>query len=253
MDALLTLDQVSMGHRRGGCELLALCRVSLAAHAGELFAVWGARGAGKTTLLKIAGGLEPPDDGVVRLVGRDLASLPSRELPRGIAWTRNRAPRHQAQQMLDYVAEPLRMDSSWREARRRARVALARTGASDYAGECWYDLHDEARALVAIARAVATRPKLLIADNPTMRMDETQAESVMLMLRDIAGEDGTGILVAVPDLHTTRHAHQVAMLSAGHLVPQPKDPDDYGGKLIAFSARARRRPVCGGHPISPIA
>jgi len=235
MDALLELDRVSKGYRRGRHELLTLVGLSLTIRAGELLAVWGARGMGRTTLLKVAAGLMPPDSGTVRLDGRDLVSMSNSEQRDEIGWTRSEGPRHDTQ-MIDYVAEPLRKRHRGREARRRAATALARTGAYDYAEGRWGDLPDEARVLVGIARALAPKPRLLVADDPTWALDRIQSESLMRMLRDEAQESGIGVLITVPDMPEMLHAHRIAVLSDGQLILPADPPEDYQN-VIEFPRR----------------
>ena len=83
---LLALERVCKRHQDGRSERVVLDHVSMSLHAGELVAVWGMRGSGRSTLLRIAAGIEPPDAGVVRFAGRELAGRKGSALGEGIGY-----------------------------------------------------------------------------------------------------------------------------------------------------------------------
>lgn len=233
---LLSLEGVSKTYWRGTHELCVLRDVSLELRAGEVVAVYGGRGAGKTTLLKIASGIEVPDAGRVMFDGCDLTTVRGDKLAAlhraALAWVRRGGPFSAEIPVLEHVAMPLLGRYSDREARRRARQALADVGAEAVACEPWASLSDAERTLAAIAHGMVRSPRLLLADDPTANLDAVDRARVAALLRELAERSGTAILMTVPDLPSTRRSHVVMSLNDGRLLA-PERPDD-GGKLIDF-------------------
>ncbi|MEX1142424.1 MAG: ATP-binding cassette domain-containing protein [Thermoleophilaceae bacterium] len=224
---LLEIDAVTRGYWRGANRLEVLRDVSLEVHPGELVAVYGQRSSGKTTLLKLAAGFEPPDGGRVLFDGGDLAQLTRGGLARlhrsHIGWVERGGPHSDELSVRAYVALPLYRTLGPVEAERRAVAALARVGASDCADGSWEDLSDTARALVAIAQALVREPRLLVVDDPTAGLGILDRERVVGLLRAAAEDGGLGVLMAVPDMPSMLHAHQVRSLSRGSLrSPAPR-------------------------------
>ncbi len=251
MGPLLSLKALSKSYWRGDSEVRVLRDVTLDVRAGEFTAVWGTRGTGKTTLLKLAARLETPDGGVVRFSGIDLASLSAAQHARlmleRIGWVRRTGPKSDLR-MLDYVALPLLVEHSRRQAYTRAGEALERVGVSAHARQRWESLCDGERALVGIAHGIARTPQLLVVDDPTANLDVVERERVTELLRTLAEEEGVAVLMAVPDLPAAMHAHEVLSLGAGRLArasepPQPAaaETELEPGKVIHL--RGRQSPV----------
>jgi ABC-type multidrug transport system ATPase subunit len=241
--SLLSIQLVSKSFWRGPSEIRVLRGASLDVRPGALLAVYGQRGAGKTTLLKIAAGFEPPDAGAVRFEGQDLADLPRRRLAGlhggPIAWVERAGPHSRDLPVRVYVALALYRHLGQREAQRRALAALARVGAEDCADQRWDDLSDTARVLTAIAQALVREPRLLVADDPTAGLGIIDRERVVGLLRSAAEEGGLGVLMAVPDMPATVHAHELRSLSRGRLLG-PTDPAEDGGGTVVQFPRGRR-------------
>jgi predicted ABC-type transport system involved in lysophospholipase L1 biosynthesis ATPase subunit len=169
MPELLELKGIEKSYARGSRRLLVLTEVSLTVGVGETVAVIGSRYDGKTTLLKIAAGLERPDAGEVWFGGRELGALSRRgreEIWREEgAWV-SREGGGLRYEMLDYVALLLRMGGRKNaEVEEVAMAALERVGVSAAARRRWEELSDWERVLVALARCVARRPRLVIVDD----------------------------------------------------------------------------------------
>lgn len=236
MSVLLSLDRVHKSYWRGPREVVVLEDVSLDVHRGEFVAVWGQRGAGKTTLALVGAGLEAPEQGRVWFDGCDLATVsrPGSHLNAGIGWVQRGGPQSgDFRRVLDYVSLPLLASSSLRQARRRASAALSQVGAGSCAYELLANLTDGERTLVALAHALVREPKVLIADDPTASLDVLQRETVTRLLRQIADEDGLGVLITVPDMPDGAYADRIGALSDGQLVLPQQRPGD-GGALIDF-------------------
>lgn len=228
MGALLSLKGVGKSYWRGHSELRVLTDVSLDVAAGEFVAVWGTRGSGKTTLLKLAARLERPDRGVVSVNDVDLANLSegqhARMMLECVGWVRRTGPRSDLR-MIDYVALPLLAECGHREAYARAIRAMERVGVSPHARQRWASLCDGERALVGIAHGIARAPRLLLVDDPTANLDVFERERVAELLRSLADGEGIAVLMTVPDMPATMHAHQIASLGGGRLTHAPQPPE----------------------------
>lgn len=241
MMSLLELDRVSKSFQRGLAELVALDCVSLAVEPGDFVAVWGASNSGKTTLLRVAAGIEVPDRGSVRFGGRDLTALSRRERTRlllseiGCAWRSIAAsPRPSIE---DRVATPLLDRLGPRRARQRAFGALMLVGAEACAGARWDELADGDRTRVAIAQALVREPRLLLADEPTVNLNIVEREEVLGVLRSVADERGTAVLMTAPDAPDAMRSHRIAALADGELIESPPSPP---APLIDFPKPPRR-------------
>ncbi len=247
MGPLLSLEAVSKSYWRGDSEVRVLRGATLQVRAGEFTAVWGTRGSGKTTLLKLAARLETPDGGVVRFNGIDLASFSAAEhaqlMLERIGWVRRTGPKSDLR-MLDYVALPLLVEHSRRQAYARAGEAIERVGASPHARQRWESLCDGERALIGIAHGIARAPQLLLVDDPTANLDVLERERVTKLLRALAEEEAIAVLMAVPDMPAAMRAHQILSLGAGRLaraseLPQPlaEETQPEPGKVIRMRSR----------------
>lgn len=237
---LLSLENVSKVYTRGFHVLRVLKEISLEVHAGEFIAIFGETCSGKTTLLKIAAGLESPDSGVVRFMGRDLNAISSRRLDdlrlTEIGWVQRGGPQATELPVLEHVAMPLLTLYGYKRAFDFARAALARVRAEQCAMQTWSNLSNAERTWVSLAQALAKRPRLLLVDDPTAGLNVLERERVIALLRSIADDEQVGVVMVVPDLPAMLRAHDVRSLSAGRLVA-PDPPS--GAKLIDFPSGER--------------
>jgi putative ABC transport system ATP-binding protein len=220
----LELHDVSKIYGEGATEVHALSRVDLSVEAGSLVAVMGASGSGKSTLLTIAGSLEDPTSGEVRVGGRSLASL-SRN---GKARLRRQSIGYVFQ---DYnllaglnasenVSLPLELDgTAARKAQKAALESLDDFGLRDRASHYPDQLSGGERQRVAIARAVVGGRQLLLADEPSGALDSTNAEAVMRMIL-AACHRGMAAIVVTHDAQLASWADRVVFLRDGRIVDQ---------------------------------
>jgi ABC-type lipoprotein export system ATPase subunit len=218
--------------------------ISLEVHAGSLVSIYGQRNSGKTTLLELAAGFHPPDAGRVSFAGVDLAAVSDRQLARihreDVGWIEREGPHTPELTVANYVALPLYRELGTRQAHHRALGALAAYGVEECAGEHWADLPDSARIQCAIAQAMIRKPKLLIADDPTAGLGILDRERVCGLLRAAADDDGLAVLMAVPDMPSMLHAHEVRLLSRGRLLAPAERPDDGDATVLDFPGSGRR-------------
>jgi putative ABC transport system ATP-binding protein len=223
--SLLQVESVTTSYWRGERKTEVLRGASLVVEPGKLVSVYGGRNSGKTALLRIAGGFERPESGRVTFAGVDLLRIARSKLAAihrdEIGWIDCAGPRSPELDVRTYLALPFYSDVGPRAARRRAVEALEAVGIEGCAHQPWHELSDVTRVLCAIAYAKARRRRLLIADDPTAGLGILDREHVCGVLRGLAENDGLGVLMAVPDMPSMLHAHEVHLLARGRLLAPP--------------------------------
>ena len=204
--ALIVCDRVVRIYAGDGIEVQALQGLDLLVAEGELTAIIGASGSGKSTLMNILAGLDRPTAGTVRVDGHDLGTLTSRErltYRRGVVgfiWqqtSRNLLPYLTGRQN---VLLPLRLAGAGRRDRaRRADELLDALGVADCAQRVPEQMSGGEQQRTAIATALANRPRLLLADEPTGELDTASAHDVFAALQTANAELGATVLVVTHD------------------------------------------------------
>jgi putative ABC transport system ATP-binding protein len=225
--SLLALQNVSKHHRRGRVERLVLDGVSLELDTGELVAVWGLRRSGRTTLLRIAAGMERPDIGLARFDGQNLAHRRDRVLGRDIGYVQLHFSAGEGASVLDQIGGGLLAGRvALATARRHALQMLAEVDAVSCASLSPRDLNSAEAVRAAIARALITRPRLLIVDEPTSGVDIVDRDSILGLLRRIAN-GGVTVLMSTGDGAALAGSDRVFTIDHGKLrggVADPKAP-----------------------------
>jgi len=220
----LALRGVRKVFRQGGDELAVLNGVDLALHPGEIAALVGPSGAGKSTLLHVAGLLERPDGGQVLVDGRDCGGLSDehrtllRRQALGFVYQfHHLLPEFSA---LENVVLPQMIAGIPRaDAKLKAEMLLSRVGLGARLDHRPARLSGGEQQRVAIVRALANDPKILLADEPTGNLDHTTAESVMASLIDIVRASGLAALIATHNLDLARRLDRIVSLEDGRLAP----------------------------------
>lgn len=222
-DVVLRAEGVAKTWHAGGRTVVGVRDGSLALAAGEAVVVTGPSGSGKTTLLSILGGLLRPDRGSVVLDGVDLgratdAARDGVRLSRvGFVFQRGllleRLTARQNVMLVQTAAGRTRRDAAARADALLARLGLGDRGdlrpAALSAGEC---------QRVGVARALANRPCVVLADEPTAHLDAATGGAVAAELRRLADEDGAALLVVTHDERLAPIAHRRLRLVDGVLV-----------------------------------
>jgi lipoprotein-releasing system ATP-binding protein len=222
--AALELRGVRRIFTQAGTELRVLNGVDLALYPGKVAALVGPSGAGKSTLLHIAGLLERADGGAVLIGGEDCGSLSEerRTLLRrshiGFVYQfHHLLPEFSA---LENVMLPQMIAGvARRSARGKAAELLDRVGLGPRAGHRPARLSGGEQQRVAIVRALANDPEILLADEPTGNLDHATGESVMDTLLDLVRRTGLAALIATHNLDLARRLDRIVALEDGRLRP----------------------------------
>ncbi|MEU1282473.1 ABC transporter ATP-binding protein [Streptomyces sp. NPDC005805] len=216
---------VHRSYGSGASAVHALRGVSFDIPRGELVALKGRSGSGKTTLLNLVGGLDSPDGGSIRVDGTELAGLGEDGL---LALRRDRIGFvFQSFGLIpiltaaENVGVPLRLrKADPREREERVALMLALVGLADHAAQRPGELSGGQQQRVAVARALANRPALLIADEPTGQLDAETGLAVMELLRAVVRSEGVTALVATHDAQLLDLADRVLELRDGKIAEQ---------------------------------
>jgi lipoprotein-releasing system ATP-binding protein len=223
-DAALELRDVRRVFRLAGTELKVLNGVDLALRPGEIVALVGPSGAGKSTLLHVAGLLERPGGGAVLIGGEDCGSLSDerRTLLRrseiGFVYQfHHLLPEFSA---LENVMLPQMIAGvARRPARRKAAELLDRVGLAPRIRHRPARLSGGEQQRVAIVRALANDPRILLADEPTGNLDHATGDGVLSTLLDLVRHTGLAALIATHNLELARRLDRIVALEDGRLKP----------------------------------
>jgi lipoprotein-releasing system ATP-binding protein len=241
--ALISFENVSKRYRDGDRDVVVLDAASFELEPGVFIGVWGSRRSGKSTLLRLMAGVESADSGTVCFKWVDLAemSLARRErllredvaLMAAADWHP-----HPPETAVDYVALSLgSCGPSVSEARRRARLMLDRVGMTDHADAVTRSLSIAERMRTMLARAAARKPRVLLVDEPALVPSLIERDALYALLRELAREIGSTLVVASEDMTPLHGAEVVMSIGDGEICST-----DERGTVVEFP---------GGAPIAP--
>jgi len=219
--ALIELDKVSKVYRMGDVEVHALREVSFTVEERDFVAVMGSSGSGKSTLMNIIGCLDRPTGGTYRLDGTEVSRLDRRQL----AGVRNKTLGFVFQSFnllsrtsaLENVELPLLYGGvPARERHRRASEALGRVGLADRVHHRSNEMSGGQQQRVAVARALVTRPRLILADEPTGNLDSRTTVEIMVLFQELATA-GITILLVTHEPDVAAYASRVVVMRDGRV------------------------------------
>jgi len=219
-----------------GVETRALSGVDLALAPGEFAALAGPSGSGKTTLLNIVGALDEPTAGSIRVDGEELSGLSAAELAElrlqklGFVFqSYNLIPVFTARENVEFVMELQGVPAAAR--RERALAVLAEVGLDKLAQKRPLEMSGGQQQRVAVARAIASEPKLVLADEPTANLDSDTAKQLIALMADLNRSKGITFLFSTHDPLVMGAARRLIRLHDGLVASDcMQEPEDYAGE-----------------------
>ncbi len=217
---MISISHLTMRLSAGGQAVTILDDVSLDIPTKQMVAIVGPSGSGKSTLLGLIAGLDKPTSGSIILDGVDITGLPEREMTRYrrqkigyIFQSFHLIPTLTAQ---ENVAVPLELNGD-PAARGRAEELLAAVGLRDRSGHYPVQLSGGEQQRVAVARAFACRPPILLADEPTGNLDSATGRQVIDLLLGLNRDHGSSLVLVTHDAALASHAERIVSLRDGRI------------------------------------
>ena len=221
-DLVLACYNVSRTYQDGKLKVDVIQNLDLEVKPGESVSIVGASGSGKSTLLHIMGGLDTPSSGEVRLMGQPLKDVSQKDL--GLLRNQHLGFVYQFHHLLpeftalENVKMPLLIGKvNKAEAEKRAIEMLEKVGLGSRIDHRPSELSGGERQRAAIARALVTQPKCLLADEPTGNLDRKNAQNVLDMMLDLKNELGTSLIVVTHDDELAVRFERVMTMQDGRL------------------------------------
>ena len=265
-EAVVELCDVFCVHRTNEGDAAALAGTNLELGRGEVLGVLGPSGAGKSTLLRVVAGIQPPSAGVVRVLGRDIGRMSAgsrsrlrRELM-GFLGQDTETALSPGLRVSDAITLPLVLRGvPRRERRSRVDELLEATALAGRADALPGELSGGERQRFALCAALAHRPALLLADEPTGELDETSADGTRALIIELARTNGTSVILVTHDPATAGIADRTLRIRDGRIVGDRRGTEEAlvinGGWLrlpsdvltqAGIGRRARVRPTPDG-------
>ncbi len=239
---ILVARGVTKVFKVGRQEVRALRGVDLEVREGEFLALVGPSGSGKTTLLNLVGALDVPTSGDLMVLGQQIASLSRRERAdlrlRSIGFVFqafNLVPVLTAVENVEFVLE---LQGVGQDRRDRARAVLQDLGLADLADRRPTELSGGQQQRVAVARAIAARPAVVLADEPTANLDGENAEILMHMMRDLRDRHGMTFIFSTHDPRVVAHAVRVVTLVDGRVARDEITPGEAPHEIVPGIGKA---------------
>ncbi|HYV49480.1 MAG TPA: ABC transporter ATP-binding protein [Myxococcaceae bacterium] len=221
MSSIVSIVNVVKEYQLGKVTVPALRGVSLEVGVGEFIAVAGPSGSGKTTLLNLIGCVDTATSGVVQVAGNDTSKLSESELTdlrlHVIGFIFQSFNLVSVLSVFQNVEFPLLLQRRHTAAERRQRVMelLEQVGLHTHAAHRPNELSGGQRQRVAVARALVTRPKLVLADEPTANLDSQTGATIIDLMKELNRKEGTTFIFSTHDAKVMSHANAVVKLADG--------------------------------------
>jgi len=222
MSAIIRCRDVEMTYRQGINLVRAVRGVDLDIESGDFATLSGPSGSGKTTLLSLIGGLDRPTAGEIQVDGEDITGLSAdalADLRRSkigfVFQTYSLAPVLSAEENVEFTLRLLGRPRA--ERRERAREVLAEVGLAGLEDRRPGQLSGGQQQRVAVARALAPRPAIVLADEPTANLDSTNAEELIALMARLNQTSGATFLIATHDARVIAHARRRIEMTDGRI------------------------------------
>ena len=219
--SIIQVRDVTKDYLLGKTHVHALRGVSLTVDQGEFLSVAGPSGSGKTTLLNLIGCVDTPTTGTVEVAGQDTSKLTERALTdlrlHQIGFIFQSFNLVQVLSVFQNIEFPLLLQGGLTRAERAARVdgLLEAVGIPEYGRHRPSELSGGQRQRVAVARALVTRPALVLADEPTANLDSQTGQNIIDLMRDMNRKDGTTFVFSTHDPKVMAHANAIIRIEDG--------------------------------------
>ena len=220
-DTLIHAEEIHKTYRMGEVEAQDLRGMTLDIHEGEFLTIVGPSGSGKTTFLNLVGALDTPTSGRLTVFGEKITEMSKRARTdlrlhsMGFVFQAyNLVPVLTARENVEFVLE---LQGAGAERRDRAVEVLTHLGLGEFADRRPNELSGGQQQRVAVARAVASRPRLVLADEPTANLDGENAEMLIEMMRSLNRDEGITFVFSTHDARVVRHARRVVTLEDGRV------------------------------------
>lgn len=268
-DTPLRIDGLSVSYRSGDSRTEVLRGISLELGPGEILGVTGEGGSGKSTLIETSVGILPPvaeQTGTVEIFGSAAATMDARERQQmrgavvGTILSGGRALLNPMARVGDQIGNVLRDHGVEKAARlERTLELLEEVGIPDVKRRVLAYPHELSGGMaqrIVIAMAIACRPRLILADEPTRGLDVTIAADILDLLGNLIADHGASALIATRDLGiVAQHCSRIAVLHEGRLIDDlpvreffPKPPSEHGRRLLEAEYTVLRARSAGAEP-----
>lgn len=217
---MIQISHLQRTYGQGNQQVHALKDISLAIERGQMIALKGRSGSGKTTLLNCVGGLDQPTSGAVEIDGTNVTQLDEKARTRWRQATVGFI--FQAHGLLPTMSAFENVDMGlrigkipFRERAERTLTSLEQVGLKELQHHRPYELSGGQAQRVAVARALALRPKVILADEPTGELDSETSHAILQQLRQLMADYGTTILLATHDDLVSEYADRTVHLVDG--------------------------------------
>ncbi len=245
---LYRVEGLTRRYRTGGREVLALDAVDLQLRSGHRLGIVGESGSGKSTLVRLLAGLDRPSAGRIWFEGTEIGRLPERRLgflraAVAMVFQDPRSSLNPRMRVGDIITEPLRSRLVRRQlpggvdhARRLAEVIEAVGLPADAGRRYPHEFSGGQRQRIAIARALAPKPEVLIADEPVSALDVSVRAQVLNLLTDLVAAQGLTLVVVSHDLMVVRHlCDRLVVMRSGRIVEQGVTEQVYTEPQAAYT------------------
>ena len=223
INPIVTCTRVTKTYLQGKLEVVALKDIDLNVESGGFVALAGPSGSGKTTLLNLIGSLDTPDEGKIVVNGRDYSSLSQSQMAElrlqniGFVFqSYNLIPVLSAIENVEYVM--LLQSVPALERRERALDVLAEVGLQGLENRRPAELSGGQQQRVAVARAIASNPSIVLADEPTANLDSSTGEGLLAMMKDMNQSSGVTFIFSTHDSMVMDFARRVVTIRDGRII-----------------------------------
>jgi putative ABC transport system ATP-binding protein len=221
--SIISISNLSKYYHLGNTPICALNNVSFTIDSGEMVFIMGPSGSGKTTLINLIGGIDHPSNGIIQILGEDIANYSDKELTR---YRKKRLafvfqfysliPTLTARENVELTLELTHRNR--KEISRIAEENLLLVGLENRMDNFPSQLSGGERQRVAIARALAKSPDILLVDEPTGQLDQQTGENIVELIRTISKEKNKTVLLVTHDQELAQFADRIITLRSGQIV-----------------------------------